>query len=101
LRVVHYRSVAGRKVREGNYLDWSGRVPLVAAILSVRVLAPSFIKMRLKCDFKCLDGGGVLLQRYSAAHGLRPSQMQLTLRATAAAALTMILQQVLRTLIHF
>ena len=33
--------------------------------------------------------------------GLRPSQAQLTLIATAAAALTMIVQQVQRAFIHF
>ena len=33
--------------------------------------------------------------------GLRPSQMQLLLIATAAAAVTMIVQQVLRAVVHF
>jgi len=33
--------------------------------------------------------------------GLRPSQMQLTLIATTTAALTMIVQQVVRAFIHF
>jgi len=33
--------------------------------------------------------------------GLRPSQMQLLLIATAAAAATMIVQQVLRAVVHF
>ena len=91
-------------MREGNYFDWSGRVPPIEPIqcLSAQAVV-AFQRHRF-------DKGLVLGATLAAVScsddtarrmGLRPSQAQLTLISTAAAALTMIVQQVLRAFIHF
>jgi hypothetical protein len=85
-------------------VDWSRRVPLIGAILCLSAQAVvAFQRYRF--------GNGLVLGATLAAvscyddtarrMGLRPSQMQLTLIATTAAALTMIVQQVVRAFIHF
>ena len=91
-------------MREGNSVDWSRRVPLIGAILCLSAQAVvAFQRYRF-------DNGLVLGATLAAVScyddtarrmGLRPSQMQLTLIATTTAALTMIVQQVVRAFIHF
>jgi hypothetical protein len=91
-------------VREGDFLDWIGNVPLIGAILCLSAEAvAAFQRYRF-------NNGLVLGTTLAAVSwyddtargmGLRPSQMQLTLIATAAAALIMIVQRVLRAFVHF